>query len=62
MQGNPARGVHALQIEINRGLYLDERNFRPSARFADTRTNLNAILAELMLAAGALFDFRAAAE
>jgi N-formylglutamate amidohydrolase len=61
-QGNPARGVHALQIEINRGLYLDERNFRPSARFADMRTDLNTILAELMLSAGALFDFRAAAE
>ncbi len=61
-QGNPARGVHALQIEINRGLYLDEGNFRPNSRFEITRTNLNAILAELMVSAGALFDFRAAAE
>jgi N-formylglutamate amidohydrolase len=61
-QGNPARGVHALQIEINRGLYLDESNFRPSARFEAVRTNLNAILADLIIAAGALFDFRAAAE
>ncbi len=61
-QGNPARGVHALQIEINRGLYLDEGNFRPSARFEAVRTNLNAILADLIIAADALFEFRAAAE
>ncbi|WP_233205204.1 N-formylglutamate amidohydrolase [Alkalicaulis satelles] len=30
--GRPASGVQALQIEINRGLYLDERQVRPSAR------------------------------
>ncbi|MCC5996778.1 MAG: N-formylglutamate amidohydrolase [Oceanicaulis sp.] len=30
--GRPAAGVQALQIEINRGLYLDERAVRPSSR------------------------------
>lgn len=29
--GRPARGVHAIQIEINRALYLDERNVTASA-------------------------------
>jgi len=29
--GRPARGIHAVQIEINRALYLDERNVTPSA-------------------------------
>lgn len=29
--GRPARGVHAIQIEINRALYLDERNVTPNA-------------------------------
>lgn len=28
--GRPARGIHALQVEINRGLYLDERSVRPA--------------------------------
>lgn len=28
--GRPARGVHAMQIEINRALYLDERQVAPS--------------------------------
>ncbi|MBL8583073.1 MAG: N-formylglutamate amidohydrolase [Rhizobiaceae bacterium] len=31
--GRPARGLHALQIEINRGLYMDERNLQKSAGF-----------------------------
>ncbi|MCH8490138.1 MAG: N-formylglutamate amidohydrolase [Oceanicaulis sp.] len=29
--GRPARGVHAVQIEINRALYLDERSVTPTA-------------------------------
>ena len=29
--GRPARDVHAVQIEINRGLYLDELTLRPTA-------------------------------
>jgi N-formylglutamate amidohydrolase len=29
--GRPARGVHAIQIEINRALYLDERHVTPNA-------------------------------
>jgi len=29
--GHPTRGVHALQIEINRGLYMDERTREPTA-------------------------------
>jgi len=31
--GRPARNLHALQIEINRGLYMDERSFRRTAGF-----------------------------
>ena len=34
--GRPARGLHALQIEINRGLYMNERTLRRS-RPASTR-------------------------
>lgn len=31
--GQPARGVHALQIEINRSLYMDEASLRPTSGF-----------------------------
>jgi N-formylglutamate amidohydrolase len=42
--GDPRRGRHALQIEINRALYMDERNYRRKPRFA----SLTAELAELV--------------
>ena len=32
--GRPAKGVHALQIEINRGLYLDEATTEPTVGLA----------------------------
>ncbi len=31
--GRPAEGVHALQIEINRAVYLDEAALKPAAGF-----------------------------
>jgi len=31
--GNPASGLHAIQIEFNRGLYMDERRFEKTAGF-----------------------------
>ncbi len=30
--GNPAAGLHSIQIEINRALYMDERRYERSAR------------------------------
>jgi N-formylglutamate amidohydrolase len=32
--GAPSQGVHVLQIEINRALYMDERALRPTPAFA----------------------------
>jgi N-formylglutamate amidohydrolase len=32
--GHPGRGFHALQIEINRGLYLDETTLTRTGGFA----------------------------
>jgi N-formylglutamate deformylase len=32
--GNPAAGLHSIQIEINRALYMDERRYERSASFA----------------------------
>ncbi len=38
--GRPARRTHALQIEINRGLYLDEATLTPTAGFARLKADL----------------------
>lgn len=43
----PGAGVHALQIEVNRGLYLDEDLIERTARFAEVRERLTAALAGL---------------
>src|ERR1700751_2218982 len=32
--GNPSTGLHAIQLEINRALYMDERRYERSASFA----------------------------
>jgi N-formylglutamate amidohydrolase len=45
--GRPARGVHALQIELNRALYLREPSLEPSAGFAALRENLRMLFARL---------------
>ena len=45
--GQPARGVHALQIEINRAIYMEETRFQPTARFALLREHLGVMIAML---------------
>jgi N-formylglutamate amidohydrolase len=45
--GKPERGVHALQIEINRGLYLDERSLEPNKGFAGLERDLGAVFDKL---------------
>jgi N-formylglutamate amidohydrolase len=45
--GRPSRGVHALQIEINRALYMDERTLAPSPRFARLRADHEQLFAAL---------------
>jgi N-formylglutamate amidohydrolase len=48
--GRPSRRVHALQIEINRSLYLDERTLERTAGFTRVRADM-ARLAEALAAA-----------
>jgi N-formylglutamate amidohydrolase len=50
--GQPARGLHALQIEINRHLYMDERSLLRTERFEQT----SADLARLVSALAEAFD------
>lgn len=61
--GNPATGLHAIQLEINRALYMDERRYERSASFARLAGEL-AVLADQLAAIPLeeLRPYRAAAE
>ena len=45
--GDPAAGLHAVQIEVNRALYMDEREYRKTPRFESVRTDLGRMIARL---------------
>jgi len=61
--GRPRRGLHALQIEVNRALYMDEVNLELHSGFGKLQSNLT-ILAESMIDLAAEFasQMRDAAE
>jgi len=48
LYGRLARGVHALQVEINRGLYLDEERVSRGPKFAEVQMRIARVLADLM--------------
>jgi N-formylglutamate amidohydrolase len=48
--GRPAEGRHALQIEINRGLYMDERTLKPTGGFAHLQRDLERLLRVMLTA------------
>jgi N-formylglutamate amidohydrolase len=50
--GRPREGRHALQVEINRALYMDERSRLPNENFQAVRTCLDALSRKLAV----LFD------
>ncbi|MBV9219017.1 MAG: N-formylglutamate amidohydrolase, partial [Methylobacteriaceae bacterium] len=61
--GNPAANRHALQIEVNRALYMDEVTLRKSSGFARVARDLVEVLKALsQLSAVDLGQRRAAAE
>src|SRR5512139_3951659 len=41
--GNPSAGLHAIQLELNRALYMDERRFERSSAFARLAADLEAL-------------------
>ena len=45
--GQPARGAHALQIEINRGLYMDETAHRKAEAFPQVAADIGQVVAAL---------------
>lgn len=46
--GAPARGVHSVQIELNRGRYMDEGTCEPHEGFASLREDLTALVRDLV--------------
>jgi N-formylglutamate amidohydrolase len=61
--GNPAAGLHAIQLEINRALYMDETRHERSAHFARLAADMETLarrLGEIPLEE--LRPYRAAAE
>jgi N-formylglutamate deformylase len=45
--GRPARGTHAVQIEIDRGLYLDQRRVERGPGYAEFARRLERVIAQL---------------
>jgi N-formylglutamate amidohydrolase len=45
--GRPAKGTHALQIELNRALYLDEQSLEPHEGFAKLKQDLCGVTQDL---------------
>jgi N-formylglutamate amidohydrolase len=53
--GRPAQGRHALQVEVNRGLYMDEKRLEPGPYFPTLAAHMGSLIAALRdhMAAGA---------
>jgi len=61
--GNPAGGLHAIQLELNRALYMDEHRCERSASFDRLASDLETLAEELAaIALQELRPYRAAAE
>ena len=59
--GNPSAGWHALQIEINRGLYLEEQTILRGDGFSRLQQDLSRVAKRLSTLVGDLSGDRAAA-
>lgn len=46
--GRPSKGLHALQIEIDRSLYMNEAEIEKNARFAIVQRQINDIIRQLV--------------
>ena len=60
--GNPASGFHALQIEINRSIYMDEATLERSEGFGALRQDLQGMMSSLIEVAGRSQGLSLAAE
>ena len=61
--GNPTVGLHAIQLEFNRALYMDERRYERTASFATLAADLETLAERLAdIPVQELRPYRAAAE
>ena len=61
--GNPAAGLHAMQLELNRALYMDERRYERSASFGRLAADLETLADQVAaIPLEELRPYRAAAE
>jgi N-formylglutamate deformylase len=61
--GNPTAGLHAMQLELNRALYMDERRYERIASFARLAADLETLADQLAaIPIEELRPYRAAAE
>jgi N-formylglutamate deformylase len=61
LYGRPREGVHAIQIEVSRALYLDEGRMEKSSGFASCREKLRLFAGKLLQAGASLRGARRAA-
>jgi len=54
LYGRPHEGVHAIQVEVSRALYLDETLMEKSAGFAACRDRLRMFAAKLLAEAASV--------
>jgi len=59
--GRPSRNQHAIQVEIDRALYMDERSLLPNGNFEAFKALLRGVITEVT-AIGRPDDTRMAAE
>ena len=52
--GRPRRGIHALQVEINRGLYMDEHRITRASGFSGLKEALQQVMHDIIDAASLL--------
>jgi N-formylglutamate deformylase len=45
--GRPSRNQHAVQVEIDRALYMDEATIEPRADFEDFRKLISAVVRDI---------------
>lgn len=60
--GRPLRGVHAVQIEINRALYMNEKTLDKTARFVSLERDLVRLAGSLFAEVPQVLERRSAAE
>ena len=61
--GNPASGLHSIQLELNRALYMDERRYERSAHFTRVAADMITLAERLaQVPLEELRPYRAAAE